>query len=372
MVAFVNNVGLNAVSRPVLPRSSLQSACGTAVPAAASRSVASTTMQLLPSNSMTPISTSYMDPVKQDITLQTLTYEPMPNISGVEDKDLICYRVWRQVFGNAYVMESERAEAYNAESMYRAGQISVREFVRGIALSNTYRRRFFDCCGPYRAVELNFKHLYGRAPNSQAEVSEHVQIIANEGFEAEINSYIDSPEYTEAFGDDYAPYVRYKGTYPTIEEFNRMCTINSSPGTSDKSLTARARNIGIDNPNHVLSLDGAGYNARLVSTIAMNGHCSFVTVKRALPMRPDLDHGVDKNVSLIDTTPPVNSEAKPVRRVEISMGNYMYLTEEQAAGYAANNLEADTISSMANSEISEAEAQIAALQAKIAELQTIL
>ena len=241
MSAFVQNAGLSAITRSVVPRSGLQSICARPpAPVTNSRNTASSNVRML------------ITPIDQSITLQTLTYEPTPVISSVEDKDLICYRVWRQVFGNAYVMDSEREDAYLAESSFRAGTIPLREFVRGVALSKTYRRRFFDCCGPYRAVELNFRHLLGRAPISQEELSKHVQIIANEGFEAEINSYIDSAEYEEAFGNDYVPYMRFKGTYPSITEFTRMCTINSAPGTSDKSLTKHARNLGIENPSRLI------------------------------------------------------------------------------------------------------------------------
>jgi phycoerythrin-associated linker protein len=57
-------------------------------------------------------------------------------------------------------------------------------------------------------VELNFKHLLGRAPRNQAEVSEHVQRLANEGYEAEINSYTFSVEYINAFGFDDVPHMR--------------------------------------------------------------------------------------------------------------------------------------------------------------------
>jgi len=57
-------------------------------------------------------------------------------------------------------------------------------------------------------VELNFKHLLGRAPRNQAEVSEHVQRLANEGYEAEINSYTFSVEYINAFGLDDVPHMR--------------------------------------------------------------------------------------------------------------------------------------------------------------------
>lgn len=353
MHAFVPNVGL-APSKTQL-QGGLQNVCGTTLRAAprASNSCA------------VRMSGDY------GITLQTLVYTPDPVNTGVEDKDTMCYMVWKQVFGNAYVMESERDDAYIAESMYRAGQISVREFVRAVALTNTYRRRFYECCGPYRAVELNFKHLLGRAPNSQAELSEHVQIIANGGFEAEINSYIDSMEYEEAFGDDYIPAMRFKGTYRTAEEFNRMCTMYSSPGTTDKSLTGRARALGIENPNHVLSLDGAGVPSRLVSNIAMNGQSSFINIGKAIPGRPDLDLGQAQSIFTAKSAAPVNQNAAPRKRIEISMGNYMYLTDEEAAASNSSYIEEARVVSFAEKEISDAKTQIALLQQKIAELSLV-
>jgi phycoerythrin-associated linker protein len=113
---------------------------------------------------------------------------------------------YRQVMGNPHMMESERS--LTAESKFIEGYLSTREFVRAIANSQEYARRFFASNSPYRFVELNFKHLLGRAPRSQAEVSEHIQRLANEGYEAEINSYIDGAEYQEVFGEQTVPFAR--------------------------------------------------------------------------------------------------------------------------------------------------------------------
>lgn len=357
MYAFVQGLGVSS-SRTTLPQTGLTNICGTTLRQgqAAPAQAGSATIRMTG---------------EYGITLQTLIYTPNPTISSTSDKDVMCNMVWKQVFGNAYVMESEREDAYIAESMYRADQISIKEFVRACALSATYRRRFFECCGPYRAVELNFKHLLGRGPNSQQELSEHVQRIANEGFEAEINSYIDSEEYEEAFGDSYVPYMQFKGTYRTSEEFNRMCTLYSSPGTTDKSLTGRARATGIENPNHVLSLDGAGVPSKLVSNIALNGRCGFVTVDKAIPGRPDMDLGLGESTFAAAAAEPVNEDSAPRRRYEISMGNYMYLTEEEIAEYKAEDVETEQIISFAEKETADARTQIARLEAKIAELSLV-
>jgi phycoerythrin-associated linker protein len=113
---------------------------------------------------------------------------------------------YRQVMGNPHLMESERI--LTAESKFTEGYLSTREFIRAIACSQEYRRRFFESNAPYRFVELNFKHLLGRAPRSQAEVSEHMQRLANQGYEAEVSSYLDSSEYQDRFGEATIPFAR--------------------------------------------------------------------------------------------------------------------------------------------------------------------
>ncbi|HHP7230902.1 MAG TPA: phycobilisome rod-core linker polypeptide [Xenococcaceae cyanobacterium] len=124
--------------------------------------------------------------------------------SSPDEKIAVIRAVYNQVLGNPYIMESERL--ITAESQLCDGTLSVREFVRAVAKSNFYRTRYFEACAPYRFVELNFKHLLGRAPSDQTEVSEHIQTCINQGYEAEIDSYIDSTEYAEKFGENIVPY----------------------------------------------------------------------------------------------------------------------------------------------------------------------
>jgi len=113
---------------------------------------------------------------------------------------------YRQVFGNAHLMEEQLVPT--AESLFLQGDLNVQGLVSALATSDTYRKLFLEKNGPYRFVELNFKHLLGRAPHDQAEVSEHVQRLASEGYEAEIASYVYSSEYIATFGFDTVPYWR--------------------------------------------------------------------------------------------------------------------------------------------------------------------
>jgi phycocyanin-associated rod linker protein len=122
------------------------------------------------------------------------------------DVQVIIRTAYRQVLGNEYLMESERLAS--AESLLQQGMISVRGFVLAIAQSELYREKFFHCNSQIRFIELNYKHLLGRAPEDESEISYHVELYNSQGYEAEINSYIDSPEYQESFGENIVPYYR--------------------------------------------------------------------------------------------------------------------------------------------------------------------
>ena len=113
---------------------------------------------------------------------------------------------YRQVFGNRHLMELDVCPSI--EALFINGDLTVQGLVTALAQSDTYRRLYLEPNSPYRFVELNFKHLLGRPPRNQAEISEHVQRLANEGFEAEITSYTYSDEYLNNFGGDTVPYAR--------------------------------------------------------------------------------------------------------------------------------------------------------------------
>jgi phycocyanin-associated rod linker protein len=158
-----------------------------------------------------------------------------------EDVQAVIYPAYRQVLGNDYVMASERLTS--AESLLRQGKISVRNFIRAIALSDLYREKFFQANPQVRFVELNYKHLLGRAPYDEAEISYHVDLYNAEGYEAEINSYIDSVEYQESFGDSVVPYYRGFETQRGQKTvgFNRMFRLYRGYANSDRAQYGKNR-----------------------------------------------------------------------------------------------------------------------------------
>ncbi|NJL56017.1 photosystem I reaction center subunit XII [bacterium] len=160
------------------------------------------------------------------------------NTSGLEETQTIIRAVYKQVLGNPHVMESERL--ITAESQLCDRSITVREFVRVVAKSDFYRSRYFESCAPYRFVELNFLHLLGRAPQDQREVSEHIVRCVAEGYDAEIDSYIDSSEYQAAFGENIVPYYRGRMSEANLKQvgYNRIFALDRGPSQIDSSVKA--------------------------------------------------------------------------------------------------------------------------------------
>jgi phycoerythrin-associated linker protein len=159
-------------------------------------------------------------------------------VSGSEDVQTIIRAVYKQVLGNPHVMDSERLTA--AESQLADRSITVRDFVRAVAKSDFYRDRYFHSCAPYRFVELNFLHLLGRAPQDQREVSEHIVRCVAEGYDAEIDSYVDTDEYQSAFGENIVPYYRGRMSEANPKQlgYNRIFALDRGPAQVDSSVKA--------------------------------------------------------------------------------------------------------------------------------------
>ncbi len=164
--------------------------------------------------------------------------ELRPNATE-DDLQVVIRAVYKQVLGNAHLLESDRLE--DAESQLRNGNVTVRGFVRLVAQSELYKSQFFENSYQYRFIELNCKHLLGRAPKDQVEISRHVLIYNEEGYAADIDSYIDSDEYNEAFGEDIVPYPRNVVSQAGSKnvDFNRTFSLVRGYANSDSGQGAR-------------------------------------------------------------------------------------------------------------------------------------
>lgn len=164
--------------------------------------------------------------------------ELRPNGSTTGDVQAVISAVYRQVLGNDYLMQSERL--IGLESLLTTGALTVRDFVRAVAKSELYKTKFLYPNFQTRVIELNFKHLLGRAPYDEAEVIEHLDRYQNEGFEADVDSYIDLAEYETHFGDSVVPYCRGFSTQTgqKMAGFTRMFSLYRGYANSDRSQIA--------------------------------------------------------------------------------------------------------------------------------------
>ena len=168
----------------------------------------------------------------------TEAIELRPNATE-DDLQIVIRAAYKQVLGNAHLLENDRLTS--AESLLRNGDITVRGFIRLIAQSDLYKSQFFDSSSQYRFIELNCKHFLGRAPKDQVEIARHVLIYNEEGYAADIDSYIDSDEYNEAFGENIVPYTRNAVSQPGSKnvDFNRTFSLVRGYGNSDSGQGAR-------------------------------------------------------------------------------------------------------------------------------------
>lgn len=125
--------------------------------------------------------------------------------------DALIWAAYRQVFSEHETLKSHRQ--ITLETQLKNRSISVRDFIRGLAKSDVYRRLVVETNSNYRVVELSLKRLLGRAPYNKDEEIAWSITIATKGFDGFVDALVDSEEYSASFGENIVPYQRrrYKG-----------------------------------------------------------------------------------------------------------------------------------------------------------------
>jgi phycoerythrocyanin-associated rod linker protein len=160
--------------------------------------------------------------------------ELRPNYTE-DELQLVFRTAYQQVFGRQGVYAS--SEFTSLESLLRNGKINVRQFIRALAKSDFYKEYFFHSNYHVRFIELNYKHLLGRSPYDQSEIQHHLDLYNAKGYDADIDAYIDSPEYDQAFGDNVVPYYRDIQSHPgmKIVGYPRLFELYRGAGNSDNA-----------------------------------------------------------------------------------------------------------------------------------------
>jgi phycobilisome core-membrane linker protein len=129
------------------------------------------------------------------------------------------------------------------ESKLRNGEISVREFVKALASSEIYCKRFYTPYPNTKVIEFLFRHLLGRAPATQGEIRQYNKLLAQKGLKAAVEAMVDGAEYARFFGEDVVPYNRF----PSLPAGNYLGSVKAASDLvkqswsdlSPSSLTSR-------------------------------------------------------------------------------------------------------------------------------------
>lgn len=153
------------------------------------------------------------------------------------DYEVFIQACYRQVFGNAYIMESERAEMAKEESDFRDGELTVKEFCRRLGKTYQYRKRFFEGRPLYGAIELCYKHFLGRTPDGLEQYRSRSAVYDAKGYDAFIDSFFDDGEFDAFFDSWCVPYYRGHLTTSNLSmtSFTHMFQVVRGSSTSDKA-----------------------------------------------------------------------------------------------------------------------------------------
>jgi len=156
--------------------------------------------------------------VNQGVTVQreqTKVFKLTNTSDKVEVKNVI-RAAYRQVFERDIEPYVINANFTKLESKLSNGEISVKEFIEGLGISELYLKEFYAPFPNTKVIELGTKHFLGRAPMNQKEIQHYNRILASQGIRAFINALVSSMEYAQVFGEDTVPYRRF----PTLPAAN--------------------------------------------------------------------------------------------------------------------------------------------------------
>ena len=138
--------------------------------------------------------------------------------------DTVVEAGYRQIFFHAFKTDRD----VNLESQLKDGQITVRDFIRGLLLSERFQQGYYQCNTNYRMVDQVVGRVLGRPVHGGAERRAWSIVIGEKGFTAFVDALLDSSEYMDSFGYDLVPQQRSRvlpgralGEMPIYQHFPR-------------------------------------------------------------------------------------------------------------------------------------------------------
>ncbi|MEM6423836.1 MAG: phycobilisome rod-core linker polypeptide [Cyanobacteria bacterium P01_C01_bin.73] len=130
----------------------------------------------------------------------------LENLPTESEMDTVIRAAYRQIFNEQQQLKANRQIAL--ESQLRNRQITLRDFIRGLLLSDSFRRLIYDANSNYRFVELCIQRVLGRSVYNQKEKLTWSIVLATQGIQGFVDELLESDEYLDNFGYDTVPYQR--------------------------------------------------------------------------------------------------------------------------------------------------------------------
>ncbi|MDZ8065681.1 MAG: phycobilisome rod-core linker polypeptide [Nostoc sp. DedQUE08] len=122
------------------------------------------------------------------------------------EMDALIKAAYRQIVHKQQMLDSNRQICL--ESQLRTGQITTRDFIRGLAISDAFRRLNYESNNNYRFVQICVQRLLGREVYNEGEKLAWSIVLASKGLHKFIDDLVDSEEYMSNFGYNTVPYQR--------------------------------------------------------------------------------------------------------------------------------------------------------------------
>ncbi len=136
---------------------------------------------------------------------QPWIYTTDNGLDGSEMDELI-RAAYRQIFNEQQSIVRNRQ--VGLESQLRSGQITVRDFIRGLVLSDNFRYYNYEPNNNYRFAEMCVQRLLGRSVYNDREKIAWSIVLATKGLYGFVDDLLDSEEYLSNFGENTVPYQR--------------------------------------------------------------------------------------------------------------------------------------------------------------------
>jgi len=121
-----------------------------------------------------------------------------------EDQNFVIESAYRQIFFHAFKVDRDRT----LESQLRDGQITVRDFIRSLCLSDTFNRSFYNLNSNYKVARHLVEKLLGRTVHGKSEEIAWSAVLMTRGVKGMVDDILNSEEYLDNFGYDTVPYHR--------------------------------------------------------------------------------------------------------------------------------------------------------------------